>query len=336
MEKKREVSAVIAVYNDERYLGACIECILAQTFTNFELIIIDDGSDDATPSVIDAYARRDPRIKTLRNAANMGISYSRNRGTECAQGRFLAVVDSDDEILPERFEEQYSILRDNPDLGGVGTSMSYIGIDGETIDLREGEIEDQVTAQRLIANPMALIHGTLMMRRECLVGAGGYRSQFVRAIDYDMLLRMTEKYRFAQIRKPLTKRRVSFTSGTIFARSIQIKYVEISRRLHDQRVKEGSDVLQRNDTDAFEALRKEVFGLQWKPKWMVLSANYLAWAHRMYHRGPLKYARMLAARAVRSNPLNLIAWGCFLYLFLPDNARKAVTRTRGMLSGSSS
>ena len=98
------VSVVMPVYNREMYVGAAIESILGQTFTDFELIIVDDGSTDQSVAIIQGY--RDPRIRLIRFSQNKGVSAARNVGNHEARGEFIAVMDSDDIALPKRLEKQ--------------------------------------------------------------------------------------------------------------------------------------------------------------------------------------------------------------------------------------
>ena len=114
------VSVIIPVYNTERYLAESIESILAQTFTDFELIIVDDGSSDRSPEIIREFERRDERIRVTRFAQNAGEWKARTAGLAAARGEYIAWQDSDDISLPERLERQARFLQANPEIGAVG------------------------------------------------------------------------------------------------------------------------------------------------------------------------------------------------------------------------
>jgi glycosyltransferase involved in cell wall biosynthesis len=114
------ISVVMPVYNREKYVGAAIESILAQTFTDFEFIIVDDGSTDHSLDVVKSYP--DPRIRLIQMPKNQGISAARNAGNELARGEFIAVMDSDDIALPRRLERQLAYLRKHPEVGLCGAS----------------------------------------------------------------------------------------------------------------------------------------------------------------------------------------------------------------------
>jgi len=110
------VSVVMPTYNRVALLPQSIESILNQTYTNFEFIIVDDGSTDGSNALLQTYAQSDPRIKILTNTKNRGISYSRNRGTDAAKGKYIAIMDSDDYSEPERLKKSVDYLEKNDDV----------------------------------------------------------------------------------------------------------------------------------------------------------------------------------------------------------------------------
>ena len=118
--KAPKVSVIMPAYNVERYIGEAIESILNQTFTDFELIILNDYSTDKTLEIIKKYARKDKRIKFKNNQKNMGFIASLNRCLDIAQGKYIAKMDSDDISLPTRLEKQVAYLDNHPEVGLVG------------------------------------------------------------------------------------------------------------------------------------------------------------------------------------------------------------------------
>ena len=117
------VSVIMAAYNAADHLAASIQAVLDQTFTDFELIIIDDASTDATPEIIAQFD--DARIVALRNAANLNAAGARNRGLEVAQGKYIAIADSDDICLPHRLEKQVAYLEAHPQVGVLGHTVPH-------------------------------------------------------------------------------------------------------------------------------------------------------------------------------------------------------------------
>ena len=119
-----KVSVVMSVYNGERYLSEAIESILQQTFTDFEFIIVDDGSTDGTGSILGNCT--DSSIVHLRNRENIGLTRALNRGLEVASGEFVARQDVDDVSFPSRLARQVSYLEKNPSVGVLGTQMEMV------------------------------------------------------------------------------------------------------------------------------------------------------------------------------------------------------------------
>ena len=115
------VSVIMPVYNGEKFLAEAIESILAQTFRDFELLIIDDGSRDRSYEMIDSYRQLDSRIRCIRLEANMGQAFARNQGYDAAIGALLANMDCDDICLPQRLMQQVEFMRTNPAVGVLGT-----------------------------------------------------------------------------------------------------------------------------------------------------------------------------------------------------------------------
>lgn len=118
-----EVSVLLAVYNGERYLSAAIESVLAQDFDDWELVIVDDGSTDATVSILDHL--HDLRIRVLRTE-NQGLTKALNYGLRFCRGRLVARLDADDRCLPERLRVQAQFLRDHPEVAVVGSSFHEV------------------------------------------------------------------------------------------------------------------------------------------------------------------------------------------------------------------
>ena len=117
---KPEISVIMSVYNDEKYIAKAIDSILTQSFSNFELIICDDYSTDRSSNIIEKYVKQDNRIVFFKNEKNLGLATSLNRCIERAKGKYIARMDSDDISLPNRFEVEYNYLEDNSDIVVVG------------------------------------------------------------------------------------------------------------------------------------------------------------------------------------------------------------------------
>src|SRR5579859_5191090 len=115
------VSVLMTVFNNERFLRQAVESILGQTFDDFEFLIVDDGSLDGSPAILDEYARADARVKVIHCLHNRGHVYAANDGLSHVQGEYVARMDADDVSLPERLARQVQFLDEHPEIGVAGT-----------------------------------------------------------------------------------------------------------------------------------------------------------------------------------------------------------------------
>jgi len=190
----------MAVYNGEKYLRQAVESILHQTFTDFEFIIVDDGSTDTTPAILDAY--RDPRIVRLRNVRNLGLAGALNRGLEVARGRYIARQDADDLSYPTRLEQEVAFLEAHPQVGLLGTAYDVIDAEGHWVG-RVSPPTDNETLQRALVRRNCFGHGSVMMQRLVVKQVKGYEESFSAAEDRDLWLQLAERAHLANLAEPL-------------------------------------------------------------------------------------------------------------------------------------
>jgi glycosyltransferase involved in cell wall biosynthesis len=201
--KKPLVSVVMAVYNAQEYLNIAVDSILLQTYRNFELIIVDDGSTDHTRSIINAYS--DPRIKYA-HQKNNGQPAALNKGIMTARGEYIARMDADDISYPTRLERQVEFLEAAKNIAMVGTCHDFIdedsGIFGQVYYLDRNQ---DIQIEFMVRNPFA--HGTVMIRRQVLIDVGGYdASQPIE--DYELWWRVAKKHQVTNIAELLYGYRV--------------------------------------------------------------------------------------------------------------------------------
>ena len=134
------VSIVTPVYNAERFIKETIDSVIAQTYKNWEMILVDDCSSDSSAEIIDEYVKSDSRIKYMKNAENSGAAVSRNAGIEAAEGQYIAFVDSDDVWESEKLEKQLEFMKENG-YGFTFTSYRYVMEDGSVTDKTARAIE---------------------------------------------------------------------------------------------------------------------------------------------------------------------------------------------------
>jgi glycosyltransferase involved in cell wall biosynthesis len=213
------VSVVIPTRNRARLLRQAIVSVLAQTFQDFEVIIIDDASDDDTQAVIADLS--DVRIRYFRHAKNRGEAASRNAGVAHAGGEYIAFLDDDDTWLSEKLALQADLLgRSSKRVGGVYTGYDRIDIEtGATIATvraeKRGNIYGELRAQNWVGSPSAV-----MVRRECFDRVGLFDEQIKFGVDYDMWIRISRCYDFEVIDLPLVRyavhsERLSADTGAI-------------------------------------------------------------------------------------------------------------------------
>lgn len=205
-----KISVLMPVYNGERYVKEAINSILKQTFKDFELIIIDDGSIDGSVEIIKSYCN-DKRIRLIKNEKNLGLKETRNRLVAESKGQYLAMMDCDDVSLPKRFEKQYDFLESNSEYGMVGAWVSIINKNGKST----GEIwkfpsnSDEITASLLFENCFA--HSAVIIRKS-IFPEDGYR--YNTAEDYDLWARISFNNKICNLKEVLILYRIHQNSDS--------------------------------------------------------------------------------------------------------------------------
>lgn len=176
------LSVVMAVYNGEKYLKESIESILEQTFTDFEFIIINDGSTDNTLAIINSYA--DHRIKII-NQQNAGLSKSLNKGIAIATGDFIARIDADDTALPNRLEKQMRFMAKHPDIVLLGTNANIVDEEGNY--LYTSNLERSVNHPSIFETSNPFFHSSVVFRKSIFDKCGGYNEDVIHHFEDKLL-----------------------------------------------------------------------------------------------------------------------------------------------------
>ena len=205
------VSVIMPVYNAERFVREAVESILNQTFTDFEFIIINDGSTDSTRAILESFA--DTRIVLL-HQENQGLVRSLNRGLRMARGRYIARQDADDVSLPERLERQVAFLDAHPEVGLLASASQAIDEHGQALYVRNTPCDGETLQREFVRGHNPLIHGSVLMRREILDTVGFYDERFLTAEDNDYWLRIAEHWQVAALADVLFRYRIIDTSKT--------------------------------------------------------------------------------------------------------------------------
>ena len=221
------VTVLMPVYNGAPYVKDALESVLAQTFTDFELLLIDDGSTDNTAEIISAYS--DSRIRILANPGNLGLVATLNRGLQVAAGAYVAIMHADDICLPERLELQTAYLDIHPEVAMVAAWADFVSASGMPL---EPWSEDRIalTPQQIretLPHTNCIVHPTAMLRTD-IARRYLYNGRQHAAEDYDLWLRLSaDKLKIGKIDRVLLKYRVHGNSITARSKETLGEYKEI-------------------------------------------------------------------------------------------------------------
>lgn len=226
-----KLSVVLSVYNGEQFLAQTLDSILGQSFNDFELIAIDDGSSDRTFEILSAYHKTDHRLVLVKNNGNIGIPKSRNHGCNLARGEYIAVSDADDISVQNRFERQVQFLEQYSDIMLVGSSAELINDAGDQIGRVNLPTSPGYLGWLLILrNPF--VHSSIMMRRAAGAAVGFYSENTPVALDYDLVTRVSMVFKVANLPEALIQYRVSNASITSTSKPLQDQIAtEVMQRL---------------------------------------------------------------------------------------------------------
>jgi Glycosyl transferase family 2 len=200
------LSVVLPVFNGEASLREAIASICGQTFTDFELLVVDDGSTDASAAIARNCAEGDSRVKLLSNPGK-GLVAALNHGIEKANAELIARMDADDVALRTRFERQMARMAEQPNLLVLGTATVRVDEGGKELEIATPPT-DPAEVSRVLDKVNPIAHPTVVMRRAAVEAVGGYRRAYVRAEDYDLWLRLAERGRLANLAEPLLRYRI--------------------------------------------------------------------------------------------------------------------------------
>jgi glycosyltransferase involved in cell wall biosynthesis len=205
--KKPRVSVIMPVYNTERYLKEAVDSILEQTFTDFELIAINDGSKDGCKEILDRYADFDARVKVV-HQENQGLVATLNKGIEMAQADLIARMDADDVSFPRRFQQQIDVFDKHKDVVLVAGGFEIIDEEGEFLYREVVPANDRdIKRSMLLRNPIA--HGSVMFRKEACIKVGMYSDAFGPTEDFELWSRLSTVGKFYGLEAAIFKWRIN-------------------------------------------------------------------------------------------------------------------------------
>lgn len=240
-----QVSVVMPVRNGARWLGEALDSVIAQTLRDWELIAVDDGSSDETPRILDEFARRDERIRPIRQDA-LGLVTALNRGLAEIRSPLLARLDADDRARPERLERQVRHLAAHPEIGLLGSWAEKIDDDGSRCGrLQPATQHDELVRTMARTNPF--VHSSVTFRAELARCVGGYRPAFQAAEDYELWLRLAEIAEVANLPEALVEYRWhsgNVTNRNAIRQAFSVRLAQRSARARRETGNDPADALQ--------------------------------------------------------------------------------------------
>jgi len=237
-QRSPKVTVLMSVHDAERYLREAIDSILAQSFSDFEFLILDDASSDSSRTIVRGYD--DPRIRLIENQRNLGLTRSLNRGIELARGIYIARMDGDDLSKPERLGKQVAFLDAHSECAAVTTYSTKIDRDSTDVGLARTPVDGDEIRRRL-RRGNCITHGTVMMRKEALERVGRYDEAMERAQDYDLWLRFSEDHCICTIPEFLYLWRRHGDSVSVQHLEEQDRFAEMAK--HNARVRRVARLL---------------------------------------------------------------------------------------------
>lgn len=290
------VSVLMPVFNADKYLSQAIESILKQTIQDIELIIVDDGSEDSSWSIIKKYAESDSRIRCFRQE-NLRISKTRNRLVELARAEIIAWMDSDDISLPQRLETQANYLSQHPEYVAVGVASEFIDDEGFIISSCKVPCRhEDIDRLHLKGKGGAIIFPSSMIRKQALIDAGKFDNQLTGAEDLNLFLKLAEIGRLANLEPVLFQYR-QHTKSISYTASNQIRQdiISVINSAHRRRGIMGKINIEYQGAVPF-------------------SVTFNKWAWWAISAGHFPAAKKYTIKAFRSNPFDIGNWKLLLVL----------------------
>lgn len=235
MELNKKVTVLMPVYNGEKYLKEAITSILYQTYEEFDLLVINDGSTDKSENVILSFT--DERIKYIKNEKNIGLIKTLNKGLDLISGEYIARMDQDDISLPDRLEKQIKFMDENKEIVVSGTNIRIFGDNIKTFENKLPINPLEIKAMLLFEN--CIMHPTVIMRKEVLdTEKYRYNIEHIAAEDFGLWQLISKKYDLANIDEVLLEYRISESSMTQQAEKIELDRDKILIKIYKQALNE--------------------------------------------------------------------------------------------------
>ncbi len=307
------ISVVMSLYNEAPFVEEAIASVLRQTFRDFELIVVDDGSTDGGAELVEKID--DPRIRLIRQQ-NQGLSGALNTGIRTARAQWIARQDADDDSEPNRLQLQYEAVTRRPDVVLIGTNAVTMDEEGAPLSATNHPTDDatirKVLFDEYLGNPFN--HGSVLMRRDVFLQAGMYRVEFRQAQDHDLWMRMSAFGVFANLPEPLYRWRLRRGGAGMSRGESQRDYGRLALLCAKHRAAGKPEppldlaLVQRRGLQRIFRTFRRAEGDQ---------AYELTLAKVRLRNGERRRARSHSFTVIRRHPLNAYAWILLALSFLP-------------------
>jgi glycosyltransferase involved in cell wall biosynthesis len=306
------VTIVMAVYNAGQFLHQAVASVLAQTYENFELVVVDDCSTDNSLAVLRSF--QDQRIQIIRRHTNMGAALSRNNALAVARGELIAIMDADDVCSPNRLERQVAFLDEHPEIGLIGSgAYENIDTDGKALCTTVLPIDNGMI-QKMLLEKWCFLHSSIMFRKSLHSTAGGYRQSFEPIEDHDFVLRLLELSEGANPHERLVDYRLNpqglSAAGHSYIGELRTLAVQLAKRRRSGQPEDLDGELQRisamkRKRNARGPMSKVV--RFWSDS-VYVARRYNEFGCSAFCEGEFEKARRCFARSIKMNAVFVKSW----------------------------
>ncbi|MDN3548010.1 glycosyltransferase family 2 protein [Mucilaginibacter aquaedulcis] len=300
-----KITVLMPAYNAGKYIREAIDSVLQQTFTDFELLIVNDGSTDNTVEVIQSF--NDPRIVMIYQD-NKGVSLALNKGLQYARAPYVARFDADDVCVAERLDLQYKFMTDNPEYTIIGSAANYMDMDGNFLFTSIPPAIQNDDIQQLDPSVCPFIHSTVFYKKEVILNAGGYNEHAYTFEDHFLWANILKSQKACNFSQPLIKLRLNPESITIDEKWRPSKFLEIKY----------ASLKNRSITPQEGILLAEMGEKQYSPK--IKEGSYYALCAKklLVNSFQPQKARVHATKAISVSPLRLNNYLLYTVSYLPE------------------
>ncbi|SDD24935.1 Glycosyl transferase family 2 [Mucilaginibacter pineti] len=300
-----KITVLMPAYNAGKYIGDAIASVLNQTFMDFELLIINDGSTDDTVDVVNSF--EDPRI-VLIYQDNKGIAQALNNGLKYARAAFIARFDADDICYPQRLQLQYDFMIANPGYSVIGSAADYVDMDGVHLFTHKPPAFSNEEIQQLKYSVCPFIHSCVFYRRDVIINKGGYNEHAYTFEDHFLWVNILKDQKACNLPQPLIKVRLNPESITIDEKWRPRKFRDIKY----------TTLKKRSITATEGVLLAEISEKQVSAK--IKHGSYYALCAKklLLNNFQPELARLHVARAISISPLRLDNYLLYTVSYLPE------------------